>query len=45
MLERIGATLEGGAFYEAQQQYKALYHRTRGKKQLDDSYTVLKVCF
>jgi hypothetical protein len=31
-----------GAFYEAQQMYKTVYHRYKSRKQLQDSYLVLK---
>jgi hypothetical protein len=30
-----------GAFYEAQQMYKTVYHRYKSRKQLQDSYLVL----
>jgi hypothetical protein len=41
-LDRIQAQVQQGAFYEAQQMYKTVYHRCRSKKQLVDSYRVLE---
>lgn len=41
-LERIQAQVQAGAFYEAQQMYKTVYHRCRSRKQAADSYEVLK---
>ncbi|KAJ9522509.1 hypothetical protein QJQ45_008355 [Haematococcus lacustris] len=40
--ERIRGTVAAGAYYEAQQMYKAAYHRHRSRKQLADSYSILK---
>lgn len=40
-LERINAQVAAGAFYEAQQMYKTVYHRYKSRKQLQDSYIVL----
>lgn len=34
--------MAAGAFYEAQQMYKTVYHRYKSRKQLQDSYLVLK---
>jgi hypothetical protein len=41
--ERIKETVQAGAYYEAQQMYKAAYHRHRSRKQLAESYAILKV--
>lgn len=41
-LERIQAQVQAGAYYEAQQMYKTVYHRCRSRKQTADSYEVLK---
>eukprot|EP00878_Enallax_costatus_P004388 GHUV01004625.1.p1 GENE.GHUV01004625.1~~GHUV01004625.1.p1 ORF type:complete len:311 (+),score=87.64 GHUV01004625.1:204-1136(+) len=41
-LERIQAQVQAGAFYEAQQMYKTVYHRCKARKQTADSYEVLK---
>lgn len=41
-LQRVKAQVEAGAFYEAQQMYKTTYHRYHSRKQLDESYQVLR---
>lgn len=41
-LERIQVQVQAGAFYEAQQMYKTVYHRCKARKQTADSYQVLK---
>jgi hypothetical protein len=40
-LDKIRAQVEAGAYYEAQQMYKTVYHRYRARKALADSYEVL----
>ncbi len=44
VLQKVSKTVESGAFYEAQQMYKTIYHRYKARKQLEDSYQILKVC-
>jgi hypothetical protein len=43
MYHAYGCMLQvaAGAFYEAQQMYKTVYHRYKSRKQLQDSYVVL----
>lgn len=41
-LDRINAQVASGAFYEAQQMYKTVYHRCKSRRQTADSYQVLK---
>lgn len=41
-LARIRATVEEGAYYEAQQQYKSTYHRHKARKQVQESLQVLQ---
>ncbi|KAF6263020.1 hypothetical protein COO60DRAFT_1624749 [Scenedesmus sp. NREL 46B-D3] len=41
-LDRINAQVVSGAFYEAQQMYKTVYHRCKARRQAEDSYTVLQ---
>jgi hypothetical protein len=43
VLEKVARTVESGAFYEAQQMYKTIYHRQKARKQLEDSYQFLRV--
>lgn len=40
-LDRIQKSLDSGAYYEAQQMYKTVYHRNKAKKLLDESYQIL----
>jgi hypothetical protein len=42
-LARIRATVEEGAYYEAQQQYKSTFHRHKSRKQVQESLQVLQV--
>lgn len=42
-LDKTEAAIKSGNFYEAQQLYKTVYYRYRARKQLDDSYRILKV--
>lgn len=41
-LDRINSQVASGAFYEAQQMYKTVYHRCKARRQTEDSYTVLQ---
>lgn len=43
MLGRIHEKVSSGAYYEAQQMYKTIYHRYAAKKLYDDSLRVLEV--
>lgn len=44
VLDKIKGTIESGSFYEAQQMYKTVYYRYKARKQVQDSYQILKVC-
>eukprot|EP00879_Flechtneria_rotunda_P003288 GHRR01003513.1.p1 GENE.GHRR01003513.1~~GHRR01003513.1.p1 ORF type:complete len:310 (+),score=113.73 GHRR01003513.1:276-1205(+) len=41
-LDKIQAQVQAGAYYEAQQMYKTVYHRCKARKQVADSYQVLR---
>ena len=41
-LDKIRGQVESGAFYEAQQMYKTVYHRYRARKSMPESYQVLQ---
>lgn len=40
---RLASQVESGAFYEAQQTYKATFNRYKGKKDLANAYGILQV--
>lgn len=42
VLEKTKSSIESGAFYEAQQMFKTVYHRYRARKQYNDGYQLLK---
>lgn len=41
-MERIRSSIAEGSSYEAQQTLKTMHHRCRAKKQMDESYAVLR---
>lgn len=42
VVDKLKARVEEGAYYEAQQSYKASFYRFKAKKQLQDAYLLLK---
>lgn len=42
-IDKARGLIETGSHYEAQQMLKTVYHRQRARKQVADSYAILKV--